>query len=63
MKLTKIFIALAIMGGSLASCSDSHMEDVNTDDTKSPTIDPNAQLTTALLQTYGDFGLMDTFRS
>lgn len=34
MKLTKIFIALAIMGGSLASCSDSHMEDVNTDDTK-----------------------------
>ena len=48
---------------TLFSCSDSHMESVNTDDTKSPTINPNAQLTTALLQTYGDFGLMDTYRS
>lgn len=47
----------------LAACSDSHMEDVNTDDSKADTIDPNTQLTTALLQTYGDFSLMDTYRS
>ena len=47
----------------LSSCSDSYLEDVNTDDSKAETIDPNAQLTTTLLQTYGDFSLMDTYRS
>ncbi|WP_455639046.1 SusD/RagB family nutrient-binding outer membrane lipoprotein [Parabacteroides sp.] len=47
----------------LSACSDAYMEDVNTDDSKASTIDPNAQLTTALLQTYGDFSLMDTYRS
>ena len=47
----------------LSDCSDAYMEDVNTDDSKASTIDPNAQLTTALLQTYGDFSLMDTYRS
>lgn len=47
----------------LSACSDTYMEDVNTDDSKANTIDPNAQLTTALLQTYGDFSLMDTYRS
>ena len=50
-------------GGFLSSCSDSYMEEVNTDDTKASSIEPSAQLTTALLQTYGDFGLMDTYRS
>ena len=45
------------------ACSDSYMEDLNTDDTKAESIEPSAQLTTALLQTYGDFGLMDTYRS
>ena len=62
----KIYIMLLsalTLGGTFTSCSDNHMESVNTDDTKSPTINPNAQLTTALLQTYGDFGLMDTYRS
>ncbi len=49
--------------GGLSACSDSYMEEVNTDDSKANTIDPNAQLTTALLQTYGDFSLMDTYRS
>jgi len=39
------------------------MEDINTDKSKASSIDPSAQLTTALLQTYGDFGLMDTYRS
>lgn len=46
-----------------ASCSDSYMEELNTDETKASSIAPSAQLTTALLQTYGDFGLMDTYRS
>lgn len=50
-------------GGGLSSCSDSYLEEVNTDDSKAESIDPNAQLTTALLQTYGDFSLMDTYRS
>lgn len=54
---------LLTFGAGLSSCSDSYMEDVNTDDSKAETIDPNAQLTTALLQTYGDFSLMDTYRS
>lgn len=58
-----LLLAALTLGGVFSSCSDSHMEEVNTDDTKSPTLDPNAQLTTALLQTYGDFGLMDTYRS
>lgn len=48
---------------ALTSCSDSYMEELNTDETKASSIAPSAQLTTALLQTYGDFGLMDTYRS
>ena len=58
-----LLLSAFALGGTFTSCSDSHMEEINTDDTKSPTLDPNAQLTTALLQTYGDFGLMDTYRS
>ena len=45
------------------ACSDNYMEDINTDESKAVSIEPSAQLTTALLQTYGDFGLMDTYRS
>lgn len=52
---------LTLLG--LWACSDAYMEDINTDDSKANTIDPNTQLTTALLQTYGDFSLMDTYRS
>lgn len=48
---------------ALTACSDSYMEDMNTDETKAESIEPSAQLTTALLQTYGDFGFMDTYRS
>ena len=51
------------MAPALTSCSDSYMEEVNTDETKASQIAPSAQFTTALLQTYGDFGLMDTYRS
>lgn len=38
---------------SFSACSDSYMEDMNTDPSKADIIDPNAQLTTAELQTYG----------
>ena len=51
------------MAFSFSSCSDDYMENVNTDKSKSKTMEPYAQLTTALLQTYGDFGMMDTYRS
>lgn len=68
--ITKIFkntIAACSVCCSIAvaftACSDSYMEGLNEDDTKTITIDPNAQLTTCLLQTYGDFGMMDTYRS
>lgn len=46
-----------------ASCSNDYMEDLNTDPSKAATIDPNNQLTTAQLQTYGDLDLTETFRS
>ena len=51
------------MTATLTACSDSYMRDLNTDESKASSLDPNSQLTTALLQTYGDFGLMDTYRS
>lgn len=62
-KIYKSLMALCVAGLSLVSCSDAYMEGLNTDTSKATSIDPNTQLTTALLQTYGDFGLMDTYRS
>lgn len=47
----------------LSACSDSYLEDINTDKSKATSMDANALLTNALLQPYGDFGLMDTYRS
>lgn len=67
--ITRIFkktLAACIVGCGLlstAACSDSYMEKLNTDNSKGSSIEPSAQLTTALLQTYGDFGMMDTYRS
>lgn len=61
--LLSLAFALPLACGVMTSCSDDHMAEVNTDDSKSETIDPNNQLTTVLLQTYGDFSLMDTYRS
>ncbi|MCF0176690.1 MAG: SusD/RagB family nutrient-binding outer membrane lipoprotein [Bacteroidales bacterium] len=52
-----------ILSAAICACSKEHMTDVNTDKSKPSSIDPNTQLTTALLQTYGDFGMMDTYRS
>ncbi|MBR5835435.1 MAG: SusD/RagB family nutrient-binding outer membrane lipoprotein [Bacteroidales bacterium] len=62
-KIYRSIISLLAAGLALASCSDAYMEELNTDTSKATSIDPNTQLTTALLQTYGDFGLMDTYRS
>lgn len=61
--MKKIFLLLTVVALTFSACSDSYMEGVNTDDTKAASIEPSAQLTTALLQTYGDFGFMDTYRS
>ncbi len=61
--MKKIYLMLTVAALIFTSCSDSYMEEKNTDETKASSIDPGAQLTTALLQTYGDFGFMDTYRS
>ncbi|BCS85793.1 hypothetical protein prwr041_16860 [Prevotella herbatica] len=45
------------------SCSDNYMNDMNTDPSKAATIDPNAQLTTAELQTYGDLSMVEIYRN
>ena len=55
-------VCLALGAAALTSCSDRYLTDLNTDKTKPTTINPNAQLTTGLLQTMGDFQLMDTYR-
>jgi len=39
------------------------MENMNTDPSKAAVIDPNAQLTTVQLQTYGDLEMVETLRS
>ena len=60
-----LMMAFAFMttGVAMTSCSDDTLININTDKTKVSNLDPNAQLTTALLQTYGDFSLMDTYRN
>ena len=55
-------VCLALGAAALTSCSDRYLTDLNTDKTKPTTINPNSQLTTGLLQTMGDFQLMDTYR-
>jgi len=57
-----LFILLA-SAFTFSACSDSYMKEVNEDETKATDINPNSLLTTSLLQTYGDFSLMDTYRS
>lgn len=54
---------LTILGAAVSSCSDSYMEKLNTDPSKANSIDPNAQLTTAELQTYGDLNLVEIYRN
>ncbi|MFT4072911.1 MAG: SusD/RagB family nutrient-binding outer membrane lipoprotein [Dysgonamonadaceae bacterium] len=55
-----IFVAAFML---LTACSDEYMENMNTDPSKAATIDPNAQLTTAQLQTYGDLGMVEIYRN
>jgi hypothetical protein len=63
MKKIKSYILLGLGVMFLASCSDSYMTDLNTDTSKVPSIDPNAQLTSAQLQTYGSVNVAQTYRS
>lgn len=58
--ITIITMACALF---FASCSDEYMENMNTDPSKAATIGPNAQLTTAQLQTYGDLSMMEIYRN
>ena len=58
--ITIITMACALF---FPSCSDEYMENMNTDPSKAATIDPNAQLTTAQLQTYGDLSMMEIYRN
>lgn len=60
---TFIILSAALLAGISSSCSDSYMEDLNTDKSKANSIDPNAQLTTAELQTYGDLGMVEIYRN
>ena len=62
-KIFKTLIVLLTAGVIFSACSKEYMQGLNTDNSKVEVIDPNMQLTTALLQTYGDFSLMDTYRS
>lgn len=45
------------------ACSDEYMENMNTNPSKAATINPNAQLTTSQLQTYGDLGMVEIYRN
>ena len=61
--MKKIYLFLTVVALSFTACSDSYMENLNTDESIVSQLDPNAQLTTCLLQTYGDISLMDTYRN
>ena len=60
---TFIILSAALLAGISSSCSDSYMEDLNTDKSKANSIDPNAQLTKPELQTYGDLGMVEIYRN
>ena len=62
-KIFKTLVCLLTAGAIFSACSKEYMQGLNTDTSKVESLDPNMQLTTALLQTYGDFSLMDTYRS
>lgn len=56
-----IYFVLSLL--LLCSCSDSYMEDLNTDKSKTSTPEPGYQLTFALLSTYGSFASMEAVRA
>ena len=65
MKNYKSYFTLILAAFTIffTACSDEYMENMNTDPSKASTIDPNAQLTTAQLQTYGDLGMVEIYRN
>lgn len=63
MKYKYITLILVISTLFIAACSDEYMEKMNTDPSKATTMDPNAQLTTAQLQTYGNLGMVEIYRN
>lgn len=65
MKYNKSIIAImmAACTSFLGACSDEYLDDLNTDKSKADVIDPNAQLTTAQLQTYGRLDMVDIYRN
>jgi len=60
-KKKKLFILLAL-AAVLVSCSDKIYEEINTDYTKSDSIDPSMQLSYAALELYGDMNYVDVYR-
>lgn len=65
MNFKQSYIILLMVASALffGACSDEYLENLNTDPSKAATIDPNAQLTTAQLQTYGDLGMVEIYRN
>ena len=65
MNFKQSYIILLMVASALffGACSDEYLENLNTDPSKVATIDPNAQLTTAQLQTYGDLGMVEIYRN
>lgn len=65
MKYNLSYIVIMLVTSVLffTACSDKYMEDMNTDPSKAASVDPNAQLTTAQLQTYGDLGMVEIYRN
>jgi hypothetical protein len=65
MKYKQCYIKVLMVASVLffGACSDEYLENLNTDPSKAATIDPNAQLTTAQLQTYGDLGMVEIYRN
>ena len=47
----------------LTGCSDKHMQELNTDETKTAVAEPAYQLTFSLLSTYGSFASMEAVRA
>lgn len=65
MKYNRAYIAIILVTCVMffVACSDSYMENLNTNPSKAPSIDPNAQLTTAQLQTYGSLDMVEIYRN
>ncbi len=59
MKKILFIVALAL---AFVSCSDKVYEDINTDYTKTDSIEPSMQLTFAALEMFGDMNYVDVYR-